>query len=371
MKEEDELIWDEDSNLSSLEVSEEFFEDTSKDQEDLEEVVEETTEEEETEEVEETEEEVSEEVSEEEEVNEEEDEEVDEVFKNAFEVFDPLFQYLPEDFKPEYTEEGIEKGIEAVKSTIFDEVHQGYLNNLQKNEKASNYLDFLIKTEGEGDVDAWMKINIAKDYSESDLESNTSLQKEVVTQLYESQNWDKDDIAAKLEDLEDLDLLGKEAKMALKYTTKNKEKMNEQLVEKAANTKEEQKAIYDNNKSILNDSFDKIGLDSKRKEQVIDAIMTPLELENGGQITMLDYKLAQIKNNPEDIIKLTNLVLAYEQGKGLNIGKIADRVATTKQTRNLRQKLEQMENSSTVSKSKSGRSKNKKNGLDLSELTLI
>ena len=299
MKEEDELIWDEDSNLSSLEVSEEFFEDTSKEEDDLEEVVEETTEEEETEEVEETEEEVSEEV------NEEED------------------------------------------------------------------LDFLIKTEGEGDVDSWMKINIAKDYSAADLEDNTSLQKEVVTQLYESQNWDKDDIVAKLEDLEDLNLLGKEAKMALKYTTKNKEKMNEQLVEKATNTKEQQKAIYANNKNILNDSFDKIGLDSKRKEQVIDAIMTPLELENGGQITMLDYKLAQIKNNPEDIIKLPNLVLAYEQGKGLNIGKIAERVANTKQTRNLRQKLEQMESSSTVSKSRSGPSKNKKNGLDLSELTLI
>jgi len=349
--ENEDIIWDEDSDLGTLEVQEDFFvkSESSEDEEDEED--EEDKEDEESEE-------------------DEEDEDADLVIKNAYDVFDNLFKYLPSDFKKEYTEEGFEKAKQAVEDEFYNSIHQNYLQNLEKNEKASNYLDFLIKTGGEGDADAWMKINISQNYSETDLSSNIELQKQVITQLYEAQKYDKEDIAQKLEDLEDLDLLEKEAKVALKYVNKSKAEATANLEVEARAKIQYKQETYNNNISALSNTFDSSGIDVKRKQVIISDIMQQLPLKNGGEITMLDYKLSQIKSNPNDIIALANLLHDYEEGKGLNIGKIAARSANTNSIKTLRQKLEDMENSSTVSKSRSGKNKNKKNGLDLSELSL-
>jgi hypothetical protein len=363
----EDIIWDEDSDLGSLEVEEDFFK-KEEETEDKEENENSNENEEEEEEEEDTEEAIPG-TDESDESDDEEDEDADPVIKNAYEVFDEFFQYLPEGFKKEYTDEGFAAAKEAVKGGIHDEIHQAYLQNLEKNEKASGYLDFLIKTEGEGDVDAWMKINVAKDFTADDLQDNTELQKQVITQLYESQKWEPEDISSKLADLEDLGLLEKESKTALKYVTKNKVEATEQLEISAAQKVQDRRATYDNNLAVLNETFATSGIDAKRKKAVIEDIMQQVPLKNGGEITMLDYRLSQIKNNPEDIIKLANLLHDYEAGKGLNISKMAERSATTKSTRNLRQRLEEIENSSTVTKSKSGKNKNKKNGPDLSELS--
>lgn len=301
--------------------------------------------------------------------NESEDE-IDPLYEQGYDLFkDTIFSDLGDDYEFKATEEGFQDAIGKAEENIFQKVHQQYLDKVGTNQKAAKYLDFLIETDGNGDFEKWTQINEGGSYSEEDLDSE-DIQKKVITQLYELQGFDETDIRSKLEDLEDLDLLEKESKMALKYIDKSKGQENRNLVEEGKNVNNVRQETYDSNLSILNETLSGTKIPAARQKDITDAIMQPLALKDGGTITRYDYTLSQIRNNPEHIIEMTNLLLNYDPEKGFDINKIAQKNTNTKNTRSLREKLEELENSSTISKSKSGRSqKRTSTGPDLSQIS--
>ena len=152
MSEETQEIMNEDEfwDDGALELSEEEVEameateEVEKDAEDIEENTDE--------EVEESEQEEGGEV-------EEEDEEEDETFAKGYDIFkENIFKYLPEDYEFKATEKGFEEALNVVEDTIAGNIHSQYLNQLESNSKAKAYLDFLIKTEGQGDFEKWQKV---------------------------------------------------------------------------------------------------------------------------------------------------------------------------------------------------------------------
>jgi len=163
MREEENLefeaFWDD----SALELSEEEVDKLE---------VSEEEDQEDQEEQEQEEEESSEEESEESEESEEDEIEEDEVIQKGYEVFkDSVFKYLPEDYEFKATEEGFQEALDAVQVSLFDNVHNQYLAQLETNEKAKSYLDFLVATEGQGDFEKWIKINSSdlSSYTEEDI----------------------------------------------------------------------------------------------------------------------------------------------------------------------------------------------------------
>jgi len=307
-----------------------------------------------------------------EEDNEEDDEVEEEIFKNGYETFkDSIFKFLPEDYKFKATEKGFEDALKETEKNLFENIHNQYLSNFENNPKAKEYLNFITETGGKGDVDKWIKINLSDNYTEEDLE-NEEIQKKVIRAYYEKTGIEKDYIEEKIIDLEDFGKLDKEAKIALKYLNSSKDSENKNLIDGVKNQEIKEKEQYNINYEILNNIVKETKIPQKRQEYIIKEILDPVELSNGKKMTMLDYRLAVIKNNPEHIIELANVLMNYDPKKGLNIEKIINTKENTKQTKNLRQKLESIEGNSFISKSKSQAfNKGRKNNIDLSGASFI
>jgi hypothetical protein len=367
-EENKDAFWDEDSSFQSTTDDNDFELDPGP----FDDREEESEEEEEENDVEETSQEENEESDNDEESNEEDSgEKEDPLFQQSYELFkDNVFQYLPEDYEFKSSEKGFADAIQKVEESLIDRVHNKYLSNLQGNENASKFLDFLVETEGNGDFERWKDNNINNNFTEEDL-SNEDNQAKIVSRLYELQGYDKEDIATKVEDLEDLGLLEKEAKIALKQINKSRDQVNEELVEDGRNVKQREREVYENNMNILSETLNETKYPTKRRQAIVDTIMKPLELEGGGTITMYDYKLNQIKSNPDHIIELTNFLLNYDIENGFDLENIAKKRGNTQVTKSLREKLEEMESSSTISKSRSNKSRKigSKQGPDLSEIS--
>ena len=325
---------------------------------------EETDEVEETEEVDDTSEEEFEEESEEnkkpqgeEESDEEEEEEIeeDEVIANSYEVFkDSIFKYLPEDYEFKPTEEGFEDAVKTVEKTLFDGVHNQYLNQIESNPKAKSYLEFLIATKGQGDFEKWQRINSVdiSNYTEDDIKE-TEVAKAVVTEYYKTLGMEDEDILQKLEDLEDFGSLEKEAKLSLKYLPKEQEKKSKDLVDEYQSKKKSREEVYESNKKILEDTVNSLNLPKDKKGKVVEAVIKPVRLRDGSETTHFNLLLNQVQSNPEHILQLSSLLLDYDPEKGFNIDSIITKRQNTKTTKSIREKLEKLEKSSPISKSKS------------------
>lgn len=305
------------------------------------------------------EEEIEEEDSNLEDSEEEEEEDEDPVIKNGYDLFkDSIFKHLPEDYEFKATEKGFEEALEAVQGNLFNSVHEQYLEKFNDNPKVQDYLNFIIETDGKGDIEKWSAVNLKDSFTVEDItgDDKIDLQKQVIEQYYKATGIEDEYINEKIEDLEDFGKLEKEAKVAIKFLDKNKQEVNKSLVQDVKERERLERERFETNQSILNETISKTKIPKERQSRVIQEIMQPLKLKNGGEITMLDYRLNIIKNNPEHIIQLSNLLLDYNEKEGLNIGKLAERSVNTKTAKNLRSKLEEIEKNSTISKSKTSSS---------------
>jgi hypothetical protein len=323
-------------------------------------------EEEEEEVIEETDDETVEETDESEETQESEEEEEsdeeDEVIAKGYELFkDSIFKHLPEDYKFEATEEGFENALKAVEVNLFEDIHSKYLGQLEGNEKAKAYLDFLISTEGQGDFEKWMKVNSTdlSGYTEEDLK-DTDVAKAVLTEYLKFQGMEDEDILVKLEDAEDFGTLEKEAKIALKYIPKAQEKETTKLVEDYKTQKKSRDEVYTANYDILKKTADQINLPKEKKQKVVDTIMKPVRLQGGYETTEFNLILNQVQTNPEHIIQLTSLLLDYDPTKGFNLSKVTDKKENTKVAKNFRQKLAELDVSSPIGKTKGSHTQHRK-----------
>lgn len=340
-------FWDE---TPGLELPESMVPESTEEVETSEEEVieEEETQEEETEEIEEEEEEESQE-------EEEEQVEEDEVIANSYEIFkDSIFKHLPEDYEFKATEEGFEDAVKTVEKNLFDGVHNQYLNQLETNSKAKSYLEFLIATEGQGDFEKWQRINNVdiSSYTEDDIKE-TEVAKALVTEYYKTLGMEDEDILQKLEDLEDFGSLEKEAKLSLKYLPKEQEKKSKDLIEDYQTKKKSREEVYESNKKILEDTVNSLNLPKDKKGKVVESVIKPIRLRDGSETTQFNLLLNQVQSNPEHILQLSSLLLDYDPEKGFNIDSIITKRQNTKTTKGIREKLEKLEKTSPISKSRS------------------
>ena len=302
-----------------------------------------------------------------------ESEEEDDVIKTGYEVFkDSIFKYLPEDYKFKATEKGFEEAVTKVEETLFESIHSQYLQKFETNPKATEYLNFIVETNGKGDIDKWVDINLKNNYSDEDLTDET-IQKKVITEYYKLTGIEDEDIEDKLNDLEDLNKLEKESKLALKYINKYKETSTDELINDVKVTETKLKEVYDNNKQVLTSLLTESKIPSVRKQKIVEEILEPVKLQNGSEMTMLDYRINVIKSNPEHIIQFANFLLNYDPNTGFDVKNIVSKTENTKTTKSLRSKLEEVERNSTMTKSKSNtsyRGKTEKD-IDLSSVSFI
>lgn len=348
MSEETQEIMNEDEfwDDGALELSEEeveAMESTEKVEEDAEDI-EETTEED----VEDTEESV-------EESNEtEEEEEEDETFVKGYDIFkENIFKYLPEDYEFKATEKGFEEALNVVEDTIAGNIHSQYLAQLEGNPKAKAYLDFLVKTEGNGDFDKWQKVynTDISSFKEEDMSDN-DVAKVVYSEYLKFQGLEDEDILQKLEDAEDFGTLEKEAKIALKYIPKIQEKETEELLKDYQDQKKNRDEVYQSNYNILSETAKQIKLPKEKGQQLVDSIMRPVRTQGGYETTMFNYMLNRVQTNPQHILQLASLIMDYDEEKGFNFDGIASKKENTKVARNFREKLTELEKAAPISKSK-------------------
>ena len=348
MSEETQEIMNEDEfwDDGALELSEEeveAMESTEEVEEDAEDI-EETTEED----VEDTEESV-------EESNEtEEEEEEDETFVKGYDIFkENIFKYLPEDYEFKATEKGFEEALNVVEDTIAGNIHSQYLAQLEGNPKAKAYLDFLVKTEGNGDFDKWQKVynTDISSFKEEDMSDN-DVAKVVYSEYLKFQGLEDEDILQKLEDAEDFGTLEKEAKIALKYIPKIQEKETEELLKDYQDQKKNRDEVYQSNYNILSETAKQIKLPKEKGQQLVDSIMKPVRTQGGYETTMFNYMLNRVQTNPQHILQLASLIMDYDEEKGFNFDGIASKKENTKVARNFREKLTELEKAAPISKSK-------------------
>lgn len=348
MSEETQEIMNEDEfwDDGALELSEEeveAMESTEEVEEDAEDI-EETTEED----VEDTEESV-------EESNEtEEEEEEDETFVKGYDIFkENIFKYLPEDYEFKATEKGFEEALNVVEDTIAGNIHSQYLAQLEGNPKAKAYLDFLVKTEGNGDFEKWQKVynTDISSFKEEDMSDN-DVAKVVYSEYLKFQGLEDEDILQKLEDAEDFGTLEKEAKIALKYIPKIQEKETEELLKDYQDQKKNRDEVYQSNYNILSETAKQIKLPKEKGQQLVDSIMKPVRTQGGYETTMFNYMLNRVQTNPQHILQLASLIMDYDEEKGFNFDGIASKKENTKVARNFREKLTELEKAAPISKSK-------------------
>ena len=349
MSEETQEIMNEDEfwDDGALELSEEeveAMESTEKVEEDAEDI-EETTEED----VEDTEESVEESNE-----TEEEEEEEDETFVKGYDIFkENIFKYLPEDYEFKATEKGFEEALNVVEDTIAGNIHSQYLAQLEGNPKAKAYLDFLVKTEGNGDFEKWQKVynTDISSFKEEDMSDN-DVAKVVYSEYLKFQGLEDEDILQKLEDAEDFGTLEKEAKIALKYIPKIQEKESEELLKDYQDQKKNRDEVYQSNYNILSETAKQIKLPKERGQQLVDSIMKPVRTQGGYETTMFNYMLNRVQTNPQHILQLASLIMDYDEEKGFNFDGIASKKENTKVARNFREKLTELEKAAPISKSK-------------------
>lgn len=347
MSEETQEIMNEDEfwDDGALELSEEeveAMEATEEVEEDAEDIEENTDEE-----IEESEQEEGGEV-------EEEDEEEDETFAKGYDIFkENIFKYLPEDYEFKSTEKGFEEALNVVEDTIAGNIHSQYLNQLESNPKAKAYLDFLVKTEGQGDFEKWQKVynTDITSFQEEDM-SDSEIAKVVYSEYLKFQGLEDEDILQKLEDAEDFGTLEKEAKIALKYIPKIQKEQSEDLLKDYHEQKRNRDEVYQSNYNILSETAKQIKLPKEKSQQLVDSIMKPVRTQGGYETTMFNYMLNRVQTNPQHTLQLASLIMDYNEEKGFNFDGIASKKENTKVARNFREKLTELEKAAPISRSK-------------------
>jgi len=288
------------------------------------------------------------------EVEEEDEEEEDETFAKGYDIFkENIFKYLPEDYEFKATEKGFEEALNVVEDTIAGNIHSQYLNQLESNPKAKAYLDFLIKTEGQGDFEKWQKVynTDITSFQEEDMSDN-EIAKVVYSEYLKFQGLEDEDILQKLEDAEDFGTLEKEAKIALKYIPKIQKEQSEELLKDYYEQKRSRDEVYQSNYNILSETAKQIKLPKEKGQQLVDSIMKPVRTQGGYETTMFNYMLNRVQTNPQHILQLASLIMDYDEEKGFNFDAIASKKENTKVARNFREKLTELEKAAPISRSK-------------------
>lgn len=226
-----------------------------------------------------------------------------------------------EEFEP--TMENFTKVVDKTKASLREEAYQTIVSSLPPD--FLPMLEFAM-TSPQASIQDYLNLEATNvDLSSLDL-TKTEDQKLAIRMYYEQTSSHPSDridrMIARLED----DELGAEAADAVVALKAHLDQQKEALVAKAKADEAALKAKQEQQQQEITTQVDKL-ITGPRAKQVQNFILAPIKAEDK-ITTRLNYTLQNIFKNPAHLVQLTDLLLDYDQNKGLTSTRLEQKVAS-------------------------------------------
>lgn len=239
------------------------------------------------------------------------------------------------------------KGEELFEVVLGDTVTkrvEDYKNGL--GEKSLKLIEHL---ESGGGFDSFVEINTQVDYSRVDTE-DVNTQKALIEDHLLKIGYDEEEVSERLQELEDLGKLEREAKTAQKFLSKIQKEENDKIVEaeriqKQATLKEQEDLFNDLRKNVESTKeIADIKLSDKQHKSLVDALFTPTKKgdDKAEKAKQVYYALAKID-------KQTALNAAFFIHSDFKFKEI-EKKANTQLAKNLKKELNHYQDKNLTSK---------------------
>lgn len=250
---------------------------------------------------------------------------------------------VPEDFEFDGTPEKMEEAIQLSESNKYKKVANDLWNRLPDDFKP--VLQYALA--GGSSVQEFLAAQ-NYDLDDSDI-SEPEVQKQVVEQYYKLISKQSDEkIKKQIRRLEDMGDLEEEAGEAIEYLKNFKQERQQQLLLQAEAEAERRKEEAEAQLQAITKAIGGFEAEEERKNRIKSFFFGQVK-DQGRVTTQFDKVVTTLKNNPEHLVQLADILLEYDPSKGFNFERFT-RKGKTQANKDFKQTLEEK----ITSKSKLG-----------------
>ncbi len=231
------------------------------------------------------------------------------------------------------TKEGYERLMQANKIAGNNMAIEQIYNTLP--ERGKEFFNYLVKTNMQGDIDGWLKLESkSRDLSQYDINNLSEEQaKAILEEDFTAKGLNPKQVKVMIEALEDNDEIADESKKILKdklaqHEVTKKSKLDAEVAAAALKKQTELKKHQEVVKHINATKFA-----VQKQEELYNMIYN---VSNGSTQPVLVARINEIiKNKPEQLVQLAQLFDGYDDEKGFNLLRLKKQVEadTTKKTK--------------------------------------